>query len=412
MGIEMIELATRWPLYLLSASEPVVVPLVVLSEPGLRASAVVVLLAATIMHTVTCVALLHAGFDHFLGGLRPGGWLVGSAVGLTVAALLGVFAVFRTGTATPSSLQDSVPAGALALVFCGALTCAAAPLLPARRLVVAVAVPAVLAGVLQRVADAPGQPLWAVNYFLTVGGLAVSYRFSLWLLGVAWAMNRARDVQARLAVAEERLRFARDLHDVLGRNLALIAVNSDLAASLVRRGQVGAVERMLEVRQTAEDSMREVRDVVAGHRTADLASELAGARSVLRSAGITARVIGDGAVLPESSQAALGWVVREATTNIIRHSDPTTVTIDLEVRAAPESGPVAVLRIQNDGAQAAGTSYRVGGGTGLTGLRERLVALGGGLSTGTTPDGGFVVRAWLPLGAAAPTPPGRVEPAQ
>jgi two-component system sensor histidine kinase DesK len=228
--------------------------------------------------------------------------------------------------------------------------------------------------------------------------VALTYRFSVWYLGLVWEMNRARDVEARLVVAEERLRFARDLHDVLGRNLALIAVNSQLAAELVRRGQDGAVERMLDVHRTAQDSMREVREVVAGSRRADLDAELAGARSVLRSAGITVRVIGDGALLPPDAQAALGWVVREATTNIIRHSDPTTVRIDLEVRPERDGGPVAELRIENDGARQAAES---GSGTGLIGLRERLAALGGNLDVNTETDGRFVVRARLPLDAGS-----------
>jgi hypothetical protein len=74
--------------------------------------------------------------------------------------------------------------------------------------------------------------LWAVNYLFVVGGAAGTYRFSLWLLGVLCKLDRARTVQWQLAVAEERLRFNRNLHDVLGRNLALIAVSSELAGRL------------------------------------------------------------------------------------------------------------------------------------------------------------------------------------
>jgi len=215
---------------------------------------------------------------------------------------------------------------AIAVLFLGALTVAATPLLRPRQLLGVVVLPAAVAGVLQTArANTNGQPSWPLVYLLYIGSLVITYRLSVWLLGIVWEIDRSRDVQAQLAVAEERLRFARDLHDVLGRNLALIAVNSELAAQLVRRGQDGAVERMLQVHQTAQDSMREMREVVGGY----LDAELAGARSVLRSAGISARVIGDGADLSRTTQAALGWVVREATTNIIRHSDPTTVKIEL-----------------------------------------------------------------------------------
>ena len=91
-------------------------------------------------------------------------------------------------------------------------------------------------------------------------------------------LDRSRTAHARLSVAEERLRFARDLHDVLGRNLSLIAVQSELAAELARRGDQDAAGQMLQVRQVAHESLREMRAVVSGYRTADLGTELAGAQ--------------------------------------------------------------------------------------------------------------------------------------
>ena len=110
------------------------------------------------------------------------------------------------------------------------------------------------------------------------------YRSSAWVLGIVWEIDRAWDARARLAVAEERLRVARDLHHVLGHNLALIAVGSELAAQLTRRGQHDeATGRILQVGEVAQDSRREVREIVVGYRTADLDTELAGARSVQRS---------------------------------------------------------------------------------------------------------------------------------
>ena len=120
-------------------------------------------------------------------------------------------------------------------------------------------------------------------------------RVSAGQLRIMWELDSSRTVHARLTVAEERLRFSRDLHDVLGRNLSLIAVNSELAAQLARRGDAAAAENMLEVRRVAHESLREMRAVVSGYRTADLDSELAGAQDVLRSAGVSCRVIGDAA---------------------------------------------------------------------------------------------------------------------
>jgi len=394
-GIETVDLATRWPLYLFSASEPLVVLLLVLGQPQVELPSAGVLLALSVLHTVSCIVLLRAGLAHYLGGRRPATSLIIVPVVLTLVGVL-ASAAAQHGLTADGGLRLAVPDAAAALIFCTALTGALVPLLRSSWLFGLVAAGTLAAGGLEFLVGAPGRQVWAVNYFLVAGAVAGTYRFSVWFLGLAWENDRARDVEARLAVAEERLRFARDLHDVLGRNLALIAVNSQLAAELVRRGQDGAVERMLDVHRTAQDSMREVREVVAGSRRADLDAELAGARSVLRSAGITVRVIGDGALLPAAAQAALGWVVREATTNIIRHSDPSTVRIDLEVRPDRDGAPVVVLRIENDGARSAAEG---GSGTGLVGLRERLAALGGDLDVNTETEGRFVVGARLPLDA-------------
>jgi two-component system sensor histidine kinase DesK len=205
-----------------------------------------------------------------------------------------------------------------------------------------------------------------------------------------------------LGQAEARLRFSRDLHDVLGRNLSLVAVQSELAAELARRGQDGAAEQMLQVRQVAQESLREMRQVVDGYRTADLDSELAGARSVLRSAGVSVRVIGDGATLPGTVQAALGWVVREATTNVIRHSEATTCTISLDIVDGSPGGRTVVLRMENDGIRTHG-SLPTTAGTGLLGLGERLAGLGGSVSSQVRTGGWFVVEARLPISKEIPT---------
>ena len=387
-----VDLATRWPLYVVSASEPLVMLQMVVGQPELPAWAAPVLLLLALSHTVACVALLHAGIAHFLGGPRPSARLVGVAVALTAAGVAASVAAFA-----PIGGAEFGSSGAwAALLFCAGFMGGVTPLLPVVRLLALAGLTAAVAGVLLIAVGLPGR-LWTINFLVVLGTVPLVYRPTVWILGALWEMDRARHVQARLGVAEERLRFARDLHDVLGRNLALIAVNSELAAQLLRRGKDGAVERMLEVHQIAQDSMREVREVVAGCRTADLDSELAGARSVLRSAGIGTRVIGAGADLPAAAQAALGWVVREATTNIIRHSEATTVTIDLCVVHDAGTGSAALLRIENDGAHPPGVGGGTGGGSGLAGLRERLAALGGDLCANAPSGGRFLVLARLPL---------------
>jgi two-component system sensor histidine kinase DesK len=232
-----------------------------------------------------------------------------------------------------------------------------------------------------------------IAYVYTVGFIAATCRISVWTLGLGWEIDRSRAVTAQLAIAEERLRFARDLHDTLGRNLSLVAVQSELAAALATRGEVGAAEQMLDVRRIAHESLREMRAVVSGYRSTDLASELAGAQSVLRSAGVSCRVIGDGSGLPPATQAALGWVVREATTNVIHHSNATTCKIELDV--APVE---ATLRVENDGVEGGGLGSVVADerGSGLVGLRERLEEVGGTLKAEGA-GGRFVLVARLPV---------------
>lgn len=417
-GLERFDLATRWPLYLFSGLEPVVVVWLVLAQNQVRAWGAVLLLLVTLAHTLACIALLRAGLAHVLGAHPSPPRLVGLTVALTAAGLAAGVAAFPAyGRGVQGDFQLGFPVGfALAVLFCGALTAAATPLMKGGQLLGAVALPAAFAGVLQVATDngANHQGPWAVLYLVLVGTAVLIYRVGLWTLEVLWEIDRSRDVQARLAVAEERLRFARDLHDVLGRNLALISLSSELAAQLVRRGEDGAVERMLEVRQVAQDSMREMREVVAGYRTTDLDSEIAGAGSVLRSAGISARVIGDGEALPPAAQAALGWVVREATTNIIRHSDPTTVTIELDVVQDADTGPAAVLRIENDGVHppgsGGGATGGATGGSGLVGLGERLADLGGDLDANALTGGRFLVQVRLPLTRRLPAAATAAEP--
>ncbi|MGA4957317.1 sensor histidine kinase [Streptomyces lavendulocolor] len=240
--------------------------------------------------------------------------------------------------------------------------------------------------------------------------LAATSGFSGWLLRAVWELDAARELQARLAVAEERLRFGRDLHDVMGRNLSVIALKSELAVQLARRGKTEtAVDQMAEVQRLAQESQREVRDVVRGYREADLYTELEGARSVLAAAGIACTVTAADVELPARVQSALAWVVREGTTNVLRHGDARrcSVSVSVSVAVGPEEG-CAVLVVENDGADGgadvagggAGAVAGEGPGTGLAGLRERLAALDGTLEAGRVNGGRFRVTARVPVAAA------------
>ncbi|MDN3250835.1 MULTISPECIES: histidine kinase [unclassified Streptomyces] len=235
---------------------------------------------------------------------------------------------------------------------------------------------------------------------LVAGGLlAFTSVFSVWLLDAVYTLDEAKETRARLAVAEERLRFGRDLHDVMGRNLAVIALKSELAVQLSRRGRPEAVEQMIEVQRIAQESQREVRDVVRGYREAALEVELTGARGVLSAAGIDSEVTGGTDGLPAEVQSALGWVVREATTNVLRHGDAQKCAVAVRI----SEGRV-VLTVENDGVpEVTGSADAVGagGGSGLAGLRERLAAVDGTLEAGSVGKGVFRLTAEVPLPPSA-----------
>jgi two-component system, NarL family, sensor histidine kinase DesK len=218
---------------------------------------------------------------------------------------------------------------------------------------------------------------------------AFALRGTRYLISVNAELNEARDELARNAVAEERVRFARDLHDLLGHSLSLIAIKSELAGRLVERDPTRARAEMADVEAAARQSLAEVRDAVSGYRTVSLAQALAEARSALSAAGVTLRAPSPGAPLPGTVDSVLGWVVREATTNVLRHSQARTMTVDLE----PGEGQV-VLTVTDDGRGTAAPR-----GTGLSGLAERVEAVGGRLDTGAGKAGGFRVTAVLPTTA-------------
>ncbi|UNX54793.1 sensor histidine kinase [Georgenia sp. TF02-10] len=395
---ERFDLYTRWSLYLLLFTTPLLGVGAVdglAQGPAVRGYLLGLVLEAAVAARVTALAL-----RRFLAGARvPAGWYL--ALGLVAAAGAGTAAL-----AVPPAEGLAGRAGAVAVPL-GVALMALAPVLRTRWLVlgtlaVAGAAAASFALPVPGGPDPGVHPLpAAISITFAVGGIAASFRLSAWMLGVVWAQERMRTVHARLAVAEERLRFSRDLHDVVGRTLSGIAMKSELAAELARRGHDGAVEQMLEVRGLAQDALQEVRGVVAGYRAVDLATELDGARSVLRSAGVSTRVIGEGTTLPAPVQQALAWVVREAVTNVVRHARPGSCTIDLDLdrepdRAGSGRGDVARLRIVNDGA---GPDTGPGTGSGLIGLRERLAAVGGELST-SAGSGTFTLTATVPLTAA------------
>jgi two-component system, NarL family, sensor histidine kinase DesK len=197
---------------------------------------------------------------------------------------------------------------------------------------------------------------------------------------------------ARLAVAEERLRFARDLHDLLGHSLSLIALKCDLAQQLVPASPQQALAEIQEAGSLTRSALREVREAVAGYRQPSLASELAGAREVLSAAGIDLLVENGIGALPPALDATIVWVIREAITNVVRHSRARHCRICIR-----QEGAGVTLEVLDDGRGAVPSGDGSSNRSGLAGLSERLAAVGGWCRSGAADSGGFQLTAWLPV---------------
>ncbi|WP_070019921.1 sensor histidine kinase [Streptomyces nanshensis] len=396
---EKVEASTRWMLaaYAWLTVLGFVVQLVPNTDRGALADTLAWAVFGTgLVQCLVCTGVLHQALDTYLGTrtvaprqLALPAALVGAmtALTLTLAALDAVeggglaVGLALHGTTAPFAVVFGVTVGRgrVAVALCGFLA-------------------VLLAGL-----AATGMPWSGVLAALVIACLGTvlsvfTARSSAWYIAVIRELEEARGVQARLAVTEERLRFSRDLHDVMGRNLSAIALKSELAAQLARRGgaEDASVEQMTEVQRIARESQSEVRAVVRGYRDVDLATELQGARGILRAAGVDCRADNGGSRLPVPVQAALGWVVREGATNVLRHADATWCTVWV---GADSAGGTALLVMENDGVRAAsGAGGRKG--SGLEGLRERLDGVGGTLRVERDEERGtFRLTAEVPLGA-------------
>ncbi|MFF4831457.1 sensor histidine kinase [Streptomyces sp. NPDC001315] len=210
-------------------------------------------------------------------------------------------------------------------------------------------------------------------------------------------LRAAREELARRAVEKERLRFSRDLHDLLGHTLSVIVVKSEAARRLAPRDMTASLAQIADIESVGRQALTEIREAVTGYRDGSLATELDRARSALTAAGIEPAVRQSGPPLVSQAEALLGWVVREAVTNIVRHSG--AARCEIVVSGSEER---IQLTVTDDGTgpttrPTTGPAPESGGGTGLKGLTERLAAAGGSLSAGPGPRGGFVVRAELPV---------------
>ncbi|MEV8436840.1 histidine kinase [Actinosynnema sp. NPDC051121] len=323
---------------------------------------------------------------------RPG-WVAAGLVGVLLfsAAHAGALYAsvtpggFRWDVVFPAAALLSVPLLAPVAVgrwdtgaWVAAALVATAPVLVRRWWVV---VPLVVAAAVAVAAVVSADPLRALVIAGGVGvGLALMHVLPVWLWDLVVQAQQGREARARLAVIEERLRFARDVHDLLGHRLTVIALKAELAARLATADGERAGREADEVRAVAASALSDLREAVHGYRTVEPAEQASAIEQVLTAAGVRCTVSVPEVLPPVARE--LSWALREAGTNVLRHSRARWCSIEV-VAGADE----VRLTVANDGAAGAR-----GRGSGLTGLAERLARVGGTVRTGEE-DGVFTLVA-------------------
>lgn len=230
---------------------------------------------------------------------------------------------------------------------------------------------------------APESVLMTIVLVPTIAGGVVC---QLWHYQVAQELEDARGLAAELAVAEERLRFAGELHDVQGGNLQAITLKAQVARRLVAVDPERAAAEMQAVEELARAALKDAREVVGGYRKVALADEIDSAARILKSAGVQATVPDASPSLDEDTEKLLGLLVREATTNLIRHADPTAADLSIvEVDAE------ITVTVTNNGAPEPGGEH----GNGLAMLKDRFTEAGGTVEHAYDGDR-FVLKGTVP----------------
>lgn len=362
-------------------------------------------LTAALGGLVLVSAITHVRYCWFLrvgrgGGLPAAGWTVALLAPAAAAwlsglvapggALLGAFPLWIAICLVAALLPNPARWG---LIVVGAVLTVCHPLLVTA-----------LTGGSPQLLTGPGAGA------LYVYGLVLPFMIltSLWWWQIVVELDRHRRTAGELAVTQERLRFASDLHDIQGHHLQVISLKSELAERLLAIDPDAARENLHEVRLIAKQALEETRRLVAGYREVALDDELENAREVLAAAGARCDLRVGELPTDAATRSVLASVVREATTNILRHSEAAHVRIALAA-----SADAVTLEVENDGvaggagsadpaesvdrAELAGSTGRVPG-SGLAGLRDRLAAVGGRLEAGVVPPGDrFVLRARVPV---------------
>ena len=321
----------------------------------------------------TCILLLiFSGTYVFLVGrlLQASVAARAAVVGLLLLLTLPAFLVL--GTSTTSLWVFVAVAGGMLFPFGAAM-----------------AIGVVLAVAMLVIDVIAGDPLsWELALTLValtafMAGFAANVRLNI-------ELRETREELAVAAVAAERERIGRDLHDILCHSLTAIAVKAGLARRLLASDPAAAGTEIGDVERLAREALKDVRATASGYREVSLTAELGVAAGVLRAAGIRADLPATADDVDPDAREALGYVLREAVTNVVRHSGARTCRVVLHSRS---------IEIVDDG-DGVDRNPTAGTGAGLQNLADRMGAQGGSCEAGPGPDGGFVIRAGLP--AAVP----------
>ena len=285
------------------------------------------------------------------------------------------------------------------LSFAGLLAASVLFVLPPKAAVPLFALIVAGAGAMEVVyADGSPAPAFDVLYAVVSTVLTGLIIYGLTMLARLVAdLHAARQDLARMAAAEERLRFARDVHDLLGLSLSAITLKSELTYRLMADHPERAREELAEMLAMSRKALADVRMVVSGNRELSLDAECRTAKGLLAATDIDVRVIEEGRRPTGRIGTVLATVLREGVTNVLRHSEATWCEITVR-----DTGAAVGLEIRNDGLRAGGSGASVHGGNGLANLSVRLEPLGGELTAAALPDGTFRLYVVVPWGAQAP----------
>ncbi|WP_308379419.1 histidine kinase [Streptomyces sp. ISL-43] len=217
-------------------------------------------------------------------------------------------------------------------------------------------------------------------------------------------VHEARAEMARMAVTQERLRFARDLHDLLGYSLSAISLKCELIQRIIVSNPERARDEIASVLGVSRQALADVRLVASGYRDMSLAAEAVSVVNVMAAADVRADVDIDCGRLHPLVDTVLATALREGVTNILRHSKVQSCTIKATVE-----GETVELVMENDGVDAIGHSDSGDRGSGLGNLDTRLMAIGGSLTAGVESQGRFRLTARAPLRPVAPDPADAAE---